>query len=251
MHASYDMIFKRKSMRKFDPALHVSEQELRDIRQELIRLTPLDESIRVAYRIVESGQTTCRRGEYCLLLYSDKSERALLNAGYLLEQMDLFLTAMDIGVCWHGIGRPDEKRHDGLQYIIMLAFGKSRPQDFRKDVTKAARKPKALIWQGDFPFDIIDAARYAPSACNMQPWRVRGGQNELFIFRTKNVRSAIMPPPLRPFFNTIDLGIFLCFVELVLARNGYAFARNLLPDIQTPDDDRRLIPIAKYTLSQR
>ena len=249
MNTAYDMIFKRKSMRKFDPDLHVSREELDAIEHQFTQLVPLFESVPVALRIVESGQTTSRRGEYCLLLYSEKSERSYLNTGYLLEQMDLFLTAMDIGVCWHGIGKPDDKQHKGLSYIIMLAFGKSRPEDFRQDVTKAARKPGELIWQGGFDFAGIDAARYAPSACNMQPWRVQGDGQTLTVFRTKDVHSAIMPPPLRPFFNTIDLGIFLCFLELTLSQQDRAFTRSLLLGETNGDGDKRLIPIARYTLA--
>ena len=248
MKTNYAMISKRKSVRKFDSSLRVSEHELEAIRQQLQKIEPLDDSVRVAYRIVESGQTTCRRGEYCLLLYSTTTPRALLNAGYLLEQMDLFLASMDIGVCWHGIGKPDVQTHDGLHYIIMLAFGKSSPEDFRKDVTKAARKPREVIWQGDFPQAAIDAARYAPSACNMQPWRVILNGNELHVYRTTNVHSAIMPVRKRPYFNTIDLGIFLQFLEISLAHHGYAFRRVLVDETTAPAAEPHLIPIAVYTL---
>ncbi len=248
MNNAYDMIFKRKSVRKFDPALHISEGELQTIRQQLSALVPLDGSIPVAYRLVERAQTANRRGEYCLLLYSDKSEPALLNAGYLLEQMDLFLAAMDIGVCWLGLGKPDAKQHEGLSYIIMLAFGKCRPEQFRNDVTKAARKPGELLWQGDFDFAGIAAARYAPSSCNMQPWRVQADGQTLTVFRSKDVRSAIMPPPLRPFFNTIDLGIFLYFLELTLQHQQQPFTRSVLAGQVSESGDKRLFPVARYTL---
>lgn len=251
MNTAYDMIFKRKSVRKFDPALHISGEELNAIRQQLSALVPLDAAIPVAYRLVESQQTGRSRGEYCLLLYSDKSEPALLNAGYLLEQMDLYLAAMDIGVCWLGLGKPDEKKHEGLRYIIMLALGKCRPEDFRKDVTKAARKPGELLWQGDFDFSVIDASRYAPSACNMQPWRVQADGQTLTVLRTKDVHSAIMPPPLRPFFNTIDLGIFLYFLELSLRHQGTQFERSPLAGQPHAGGDPRLIPVARYTLAAK
>ena len=106
METVYDMIFKRKSMRRFDAALSISKAELHTIEAQLARFIPLDAALRTAFRIVPSGQTTCRRGTYCLLCYSEHTARALHNAGYLLEQMDLLLASMDIGVCWHGIGRP-------------------------------------------------------------------------------------------------------------------------------------------------
>ncbi len=248
MEPYYGMIFKRKSVRRFDPALSIGQDEMQAIRRQLTRLTPLDADIRAAYRIVPSGQTTCKQGEYCLEFYGEHTQRGLLNAGYLLEQMDLFLASMDIGVCWRGIGRPDTKEWEGLPYVIMLAFGKSRPEDFRKDVAKASRKPLGTIWQGDFDGEIVSSVRYAPSACNMQPWRVQSGGNEIRVFRTTDVHSAIMPIPKRPYYNTIDLGIFLCFLELSLTHGGRAFER-ALPDAPLKDSrSRPLVPVARYTL---
>ncbi|MFZ5643810.1 MAG: hypothetical protein ACOY46_09500 [Bacillota bacterium] len=37
----YDMIFKRKSMRKFDVTLALTEDELREVKQETEKLIPL------------------------------------------------------------------------------------------------------------------------------------------------------------------------------------------------------------------
>ncbi len=250
MQADYSMIFKRKSVRKFEKALSLSDNEMRAIEQQLTKLTPLDGDIPVAYRLVPSGQTTCKRGEYCLLCYCNHTRRALLNAGYLLEQMDLFLTSMDIGVCWHGIGKPDLAQWEGLPYTIMLAFGKSRPEDFRADVSKARRKPLGELWQGAFDEGTADAARYAPSACNMQPWRVQSEGSKIRVFRTTEVTSAIMPARRRPYFNTIDLGIFLCFLELSLTHHGFAFHRTLLDGPLENPVGEALIPIAVYTLSE-
>lgn len=248
MQAYYDMIFKRKSVRRFDPALSVGREEMQAVLRQFERLSPLNPDIRAAYRIVPSGQTTCKQGEYCLEFYGEHTQRGLLNAGYLLEQMDLFLASMDIGVCWRGIGRPDVKEWDELTYVIMLAFGKSRPEDFRKNVAKASRKPIETIWQGDFCGDIAITAHYAPSACNMQPWRVQMSGNEIHVYRTTDVRSAIMPPPKRPYYNTIDLGIFLCFLELSLTHGGRAFQRALFDAPLKDSRSRPLVPVADYAL---
>ena len=248
METVYDMIFKRKSMRRFDAALPISKAELHAIEAQLARLIPLDAALRTAFRIVPSGQTTCRRGTYCLLCYSEHTARALHNAGYLLEQMDLLLASMNIGVCWHGIGRPDLDTWEGLPYTIMLAFGKSRPEDFRKDIRKASRKPREVIWQGTFNPDIADTARYAPSACNMQPWRVQSQENTIRVYRTTDVKSAIMPVRKRPYYNAIDLGIFLCFLEIALLHHGYAFERTLCDAQRGPENDETLIPVAHYIL---
>lgn len=99
MKELYDIIFKRKSMRKFDETLFLTEKELVEIKQEIEKLIPLVDDIRVKFEIVERASTTAKRGEYCMLMYSEKKPHYLLNVGYLLEQMDLLLASHDIGVC--------------------------------------------------------------------------------------------------------------------------------------------------------
>ncbi|GAB1477058.1 hypothetical protein MASR2M70_18940 [Bacillota bacterium] len=46
-----------------------------------------------------------------------------------------------------------------------------------------------------------------------------------------------------PFYNSIDMGIFLCFLELSLYRNGFSFGRTL----GTGDNNSGLIPVASYS----
>lgn len=239
----YDMIFKRKSVRRFDESLTLSGEELRDIEHQIALLTPLRDGIETKIEIVPRGQTTSRFGEYCLLLYSEVKEHYLLNAGYLLEQMDLYLASKDIGACWYGIGKP-KKSNSGLKYIIMMAFGKSRPDDFRKDPTEARRNELSVIWQGEPGLDIAQVVRYAPSSCNTQPWRVRCDSQGIHVFRATHIRS-IMPPSVTPFFNTIDMGIFLFFLETSLSHQGYSFERRLHPEDGATAEQ---IPVASYFL---
>lgn len=226
MEELYEMILKRKSFRRFDETLSISSDEMQKIEQQLNQLLPLQNNIRIEFRIVEKSKTTCKRGEYCLLIYSQQKELFLINAGYMLEQMDLFLASIDIGVCWYGFGKADIMQRNGLDFIIMLALGKSRPEDFRKDITKSRRKPSEAIWNGAFDEDIVRLIRYAPSSCNMQPWRVVSAKNEIKIYRTTEVNS-IMPVNKRPFYNSIDMGVFLCFLEILLMHSHYRYNRIL------------------------
>lgn len=97
---NYKMIFKRKSFRKFNDTLKLTNEELHDIDKKINNLIPLVDNIDVKYRIVRREETTCKRGEYCLLIYSEEKEKFLLNIGYMFEQLDLYLANKDIGVCW-------------------------------------------------------------------------------------------------------------------------------------------------------
>ena len=240
----YKMIFKRKSFRKFNDTIKLSNDELRDINEKIKNLIPLIDNIKVKYRIVRREETTCKRGEYCLLIYSEEKENFLLNIGYMFEQLDLYLANKDIGVCWYGMGKTQESEYENLKFVIMMALGKGQPSEFRRDYRKCKRKETQEIWSGVPGLEAIaEVVKYAPSACNTQPWRVIYEKNKLKIYRTTNVKS-IMPKDKVPFYNSIDMGIFLCFLELALLHNNISFQRFLCKE----EDKREVIPIAVYNL---
>ena len=240
----YQMIFKRKSFRKFNDTLKLSQDELRDIDEKVKDLIPLIDTIDVKYRIVRREETTCKRGEYCLLIYSEEKERFLLNIGYMFEQLDLYLANKDIGVCWYGMGKTQVSEYENLKFVIMMALGKGQPHEFRRDYTKCKRKETQEIWQGISGLEIVaEVVKYAPSACNTQPWRVVCEKNKLKVYRTTHVKS-IMPKDKVSFYNSIDIGIFLYFLELALLYNHISFQRFLC----VKEDKVELIPIAVYDL---
>ncbi len=240
----YNMIFKRKSFRRFNNNLSLSVEELQEIEQQINKLIPLLQDVKIKYRIVKRQETTCKRGEYCLLVYSEQKENYLLNVGYILEQLDLWMASRSIGVCWYGMGKPDKLQYDGLDYVIMLAFGKGRPEEFRKDYTKAKRKDLEMIWSGEHIPDVTNVVRFAPSACNTQPWRVVCESGHIRIFRSTEVRS-IIPKEKLPFYNSIDMGIFLCFMEIALRYTQYKFKRILYNEEMY---DAEQLEIAQYTI---
>ena len=227
----YNMIFKRKSFHLFRNIGNekISEEELKDIEEYFNKITPLEKDIKVKMKIVKDS-TTCRRGqEYCILFYSEKKENYLQNIGYIGEQLDLYLVSKNIGSLWFGIGRVDEKQLDGLDYVIMIAIAKVDSSDkFRKDMYKSKRKELSEIWNGDSYLDIANIVRFAPSACNTQPWLVDSKEDELRVYRyRKPGKRGIMPLNLVMFYNQIDIGIFLCFLELCLNKENIKFDRTV------------------------
>ena len=228
----YEMIFKRKSFHLFRGVGedHLTPEELHDIDAAWRRFAPLYPETRTALRIVPAARVNFKRdAEYCILIYSEKKENYLMNVGYLGEQLDLWLTAHDIGSLWYGIGKPDETTCDGLDFVIMFAVHKvNDPAKFRQDLFRAKRRPTEEVWSGDDP-GVADIARFAPSACNSQPWYVESRDGTLTV-RRHTSRRGIMPPHAAIYFNRIDIGIYLCFLELCLEKNGTVFERTLLPD---------------------
>jgi hypothetical protein len=244
LHDLYGMIFKRKSFRRFDDTLSLSNEELQKIEQQLYKLIPLVVDINIKYQIVKREKTTCKRGEYCLLVYSEKKENYLLNVGYVLEQLDMWMASENIGACWYGMGKTTERQYDGLDYVIMMTFGKGRSVEFRKDYTKAKRKELEIIWNGECFVDVANVVRYSPSSCNSQPWRVFCESDDIHIYCSTQVRSMI-PKVRRPYYNSIDMGIFLCFMEIALKNKGYEFIRMLCAGQKK---DEELIAVADYRI---
>ena len=239
------MIFKRKSFRRFNEILTLSEEALQDIKREIENLTPLVDDIKVKYKIVPREKTTSKRGEYCLLIYSEEKEHYLLHIGYMFEQLDLYLASKNIGVCWYGMGKVNELQYENLNYVIMMALGKGEDSEFRKDYRKSKRKETREIWTGDLSLEVAEVVKYAPSACNTQPWRVICENNTLEIYRITDMKS-IMPKDKVPFYNSIDMGIFLYFLELTLSNNKISFKKTLSPE----NNDSSLISMATYTLEK-
>ena len=248
----YEMIFRRKSFHSFRNVdeEHISDEELAGIMNAYAGFIPLISDIRTAVRIVPAEETSCRRGEeYCVLLYSEVKDGYLQNIGYLGEQLDLWLVSHNIGTLWFGIGKLDEDEHDGMKFVIMIAIRKiSDDSRYRKDMYKSKRKTVDEIWEGRQIEGVTEIVRFTPSACNTQPWFVRN-REKLSVYRyRKPGKRGIMPKDMVTFYNRIDIGIFLCFMELCLQHQGIGFQRELHSDDGSDDE---LVLNAEYMLESR
>lgn len=228
MKEYYSTIFKRKSFHLFKNISKISEEELKLIEKQIKSLKPLIEDIKVEFKIVKESETTCKRGcEYCILIYSEKKEGYLQNVGYLGEQLDLFLVSLNIGTLWFGIGKPK----DTSNYVIMISIAKVDETSFRKDMFKSKRKELNDIWKGNNYLDIANIVRFAPSACNTQPWIIESNNNEITLYRYKKPnKRGIMPADKVIYYNRIDIGIFMMFLETCLENSNIKFERILYPD---------------------
>ncbi len=242
----YEMLFKRKSFHLFRGSDVISENELRELESFVRAAKPLDASIRTEIQIVPESETTCSRGaQYYILFYSEPQENYLRNIGYIGEQIDLNLASQNIGALWFGIGRPKQTTLEGLEYVIMMAISKMPSDKFRKDMFKAKRKPVSEIWEGDI-LPVADIVRFAPSACNTQPWIVTHKDNKLLIYRYKKPgKRGIMPADKVQFYNKIDIGIFLFFLETCLVHEGCTFTSVQYTD--NADDNIERVLVAAYT----
>ncbi len=246
------MIFRRKSFHIFRNVGNksISKDELGDIQNAYSEFIPLNPEIKTAVRIVPEKETNCNRGgEYCVLLYSEKKEGYLQNIGYLGEQLDLYLVSRNIGTLWFGIGKTEEEPFEDMEFVIMFSIRKiSDGSKYRKDMFKSKRKSASEIWEGEQIPGVTDIVRFAPSACNSQPWLVKNnGDGELLIYRYKKPgKRGIMPADKVSFYNCIDMGIFICFMDICLEHNGNGFEKTLYSDA---GEDKELVLNAKYRLN--
>ena len=226
----YNLIFKRKSFHLFRNIgqEQLTKEELQNIEKEFTNFKPLVDGVRVKIKIAKQ-ERILRGQEYCILFYSEKKDNYLQNIGYLGEQLDLYLVSKNIGTLWFGIGKPDEPQLDGLDFVIMMLIAKvDSPTKFRKDMFKSKRKELSEIWFGEAYLDIANIVRFAPSACNTQPWKVEASEKEVKIYRyRKDGKRGIMPKDKVIYYNQIDIGIFLCFLELCLEHHNIHYTKEL------------------------
>lgn len=244
----YSMIFKRKSFHLFRNIgnEHITDLEIKDIENKFRKLKPLVDNINVKIKVVKDDNI-CKRGqEYCILFYSEKKDNYLQNIGYLGGQLDLYLVSKNIGTLWFGIGKPDEEQYDRLDFVIMMAIAKVDSEDkFRKDMYKSKRKEISEIWNGEYYLDIANIVRFAPSSCNTQPWIVNSFENELKVYRyRKKGKRGIMPVNMVKYYNQIDIGIFLCFMDLCLNNNNLNYDKTLYVE-EDEDNEKNLVAMYK------
>ncbi|MDO5328934.1 MAG: nitroreductase family protein [Coriobacteriia bacterium] len=241
----YNTIFKRKSFHLFrnlgDEKL--TREELDNIRTVYNNFEPLYPDIKTEIKIIPS---TKKGAEYQIEIYSEKADNYLMNAGYIGEQLDLYLQHNSIASLWCGIDKPDEQTHHGLDYVIMFHIKKvSNKTKYRIDMFKARRKDLKDIWRGD-DLGVANIARFAPSAVNSQPWYVENIDNKLVVYRYKKPgRIGIMTTKAARYFNRIDIGIYLCILEICLNNEDIKFQRQLFIDAGT---DQKLTKVAEYKL---
>lgn len=216
----YSMIHRRRSFRTFtDERLTQSEAE---------RIISGFDGELGTYSVTDKDGTSCPKGDAAFIYYGDKEDPlALVECGYRVEKLDLYLQKMGIGVCWYGFGRAKEKTKDGKDFIIMLALGYLDEKKLRSNDDEFVRNDISAIWEGDFDINVKSDVRLAPSACNSQPWKVLSEGNVLSVYRTEG-NPSIMKGRFKEYFNSIDIGIFLAFLEISLTHHGYSFEKKVL-----------------------
>ncbi|MDD2434024.1 MAG: nitroreductase family protein [Bacilli bacterium] len=228
---------KRRSIRKTESNLPLTQADLAFIKKTISQLEPLFKDIKVDYRILKREETDCNFGEYVLAIYSEKKENYLLNVGYMFEQLDLILCAHNIGVCWYGWGGiKEEVLPNGLEYVIKMTLMKCEEQDY----IRATPNRDTSFWEGEHQ-ELFATCKLSPSAHNSQPWRIKADADTINVSRYISLMSSVSK--LLTYFNKIDMGIFLCCLEVSMQDK---WTRTIYPETNKKE---HLVTIAQYKRS--
>lgn len=211
----YETIFKRKSIRKFD-LTPLDENTLNEISDRLQTLDPLHKDIKIEFRILSPDlvkRRMMKKAPHYIAVFSEVKEGHLSNVGFMVQQMDLFLSASGLGACWQGIPTLKKEALDisDLEFIILMPFGKPQDELHRTNISEFKRKSLPEITDIKGADDILEVARLAPSATNAQPWFFTGNKNLIHACyiepgRLKGLLTKKYPP--------MDVGIGLCHLKL-------------------------------------
>jgi len=181
-----EMIFHRKSCRSFT-GKPVDAELLEKVLS--FELKPLYPDIKVHMDVVNRDKVKCIcpwTTPQLITVYSEETPGYLENIGFLFQQMDLYLQTLGLGVCWLGMGRMNPKTTaavEGMNFVIMLAFGHPKGDQLRQSLKEFKRKPMEQITDRADPK--LEPARLAPSAVNSQPWYFTHEGNAIHVYCSK------------------------------------------------------------------
>ena len=191
-----DAIIARRAVRTYTTE-PVKDNVLDELRRFMATIKPLHSSIKTSISILSRedyvrSYTTFMvpNAQHYIVIRSVKKEGYLENAGFIGEQIVLFLTEMDIGTCWVGCARPKNDEEAGkLPYVITICFGRADNAPRRGSPDEAKRKLIHEIVMGKIShpslLPLLEAGRLAPSGINLQPVRYITESTNIFIYRTR------------------------------------------------------------------
>jgi nitroreductase len=217
----YETIFKRKSIREYD-LTPLDGHTLSEVMAHTSALKPLYDDIKIEMRLVSQKDVKglfLAKAPHYLAVFSETKDGYLTNVGFVLQQMDLFLSANGIGSCWQGMPKPTKEilNSSKLEFVILLAFGKPKERLHRESVSEFQRKPLGEITDIKGADELLEPARLAPSAMNRQQWFFTGNASTIHGYRAK---SSFLTAFIFEKMSKISMGIAICHLWIAAKHFG-------------------------------
>ncbi len=215
----YETIFKRKSIRDYD-LTPLDENTLTEISNHLNKLEPMCKDIKTEFKIISSNevkQRIMKKAPHYMAAFSEHKEGYLTNVGFMLQQMDLFLSASGIGSCWQALPKPKKEvlESSNLEFIILIAFGRANEHLYRENISEFKRKPLEEISEVVGAEKIMEAARLAPFGSG-QSWFFTGNENIIHAYAKPGLIMGLLAKKYVP----LDVGIALYHMKLAAEHFG-------------------------------
>jgi hypothetical protein len=190
--------------------------------------------------------------------------------GYLMEQIILLATSLDLGTCWLGgtftrssfADKMALRNGELMPAVTSVGHIADKPRFMDRLIRRGAGADHRLPWERlffDHRFDIplsrqdagthavaLEMVRLGPSASNKQPWRiVKDGEVwHLYLQRTPGYGQAVGRRSAGADLQRVDMGIAMCHFESTVQEldlEGHWIIEE--PAIEKPDD------LTEYTAS--
>ena len=246
----YEAICVRKSVRSYTGEA-LSPQLLDKVKAHYRELTGLFGGIETEISVLDNRRGQQRmlslfsvKAPYYLVFYSEEAPRYLMNMGYLMEQMVLYMCSLGIGTCFIGSNKikKELQEKDGRKMVGIVAFGKSKGSHVRKQAEAKRLSIDQLCIFKEVPRQwmrqLLESARLAPSAMNDQPWRFVVYDNRIHIFSKKHKAEQLRK------WDEVNFGIM--FANLMTAAEEMWLDVDL---IRLEDISQKNFPNSQYVLS--
>lgn len=189
-----DALYKRKSTREFSN-IEIEQDVMDRIKERLDGIKPFYKKGK--YTVVISGyQNNLDVAPYSIGIYTDGLKESEINAGYILEQIAIYLLAIGVASCFRAKTLMFKAvNEEGMKLSISLAFGYPKEGMYR-DVNDIKRLPvkKICVLKEEMNKrieNVIQCARIAPSSYNVQPWRLVVYNDRIHVFlKRKHIKSV-------------------------------------------------------------
>ena len=177
----YEAIGSRHSVRKYSDR-EVPERLRAQILAYFEKTSRLNDRIRTELEILDNTKKKAEvkglwktDAPYYLAFYSEPEEGFERNAGYIMEQLILYMTVKGLGTCYLGGSRVKQTVKNGKRLVMIAAFGWPEGKLYRESpLAKRLPLNELCVFKeeaGEQIKTVLKAARLAPSAFNAQPWR--------------------------------------------------------------------------------
>jgi len=193
---------------------------LQEIEAFISEMEPLLPEVSIRHRLVgpreiKGFMPLVPKAPHYLALSGKPQPYRDLCAGFLFQQLDLYLSARGLGSCWLGAAKGRETSC-GEGEILTICFGAPAEAATR---TEAEFQRKALAEIATGSDSRLLAVRLAPSGRNLQPWHFIVGDGVIHVYQAIPGKLWAKLYGL----DQLDVGIALCHLALASQAEGKLF----------------------------